>query len=81
MCLAILSVVVNPAEGLGAFEVTDLRAIYRRCGPAIARIVIEAIAAATLPADDRCHCASASGPSLLREFARFARYQGDPADA
>jgi purine nucleoside phosphorylase len=77
MCLAILSIVVNPAEGLGDFEVADLAAIYRRCGPAMARIVIDAIAAAK-PADPRpCHCAEPRGSSLFAEFSRFARRQGD----
>ena len=51
MCLGILSIVVNPAEGLGEFEHADLRAIYRRCGPAMARIVIEALAEAAAEPD------------------------------
>jgi purine nucleoside phosphorylase len=77
MCLAILSIVVNPAEGLGDFEVHDLAAIYRRCGPAMARIVIEAIAGAAMPADPgSCHCARPGSSSLFAEFARFARPQG-----
>ena len=46
MCLGILSIVVNHAEGLGDFEHEDLRTIYRRCGPLMARMVIEAMAAA-----------------------------------
>jgi purine nucleoside phosphorylase len=81
MCLAILSIVVNPAEGLGEFEVGDLRAVYRRCGPAVARIVIEALAATPAAGDDSCHCAAARGPSLFGEFARFARYRGGATDA
>jgi purine nucleoside phosphorylase len=81
MCLGILSIVVNPAEGLGDFESADLRAIYRRCGPAVARIVIAALAAdPATPAERPCHCAEASGPSLFGEFARFARHQGGIAD-
>jgi hypothetical protein len=77
MCLAILSIVVNPAEGLGDFEVADLRAIYRRCGPAIARIVIDALAAAApAAAAGSCHCTGERGPSLFGEFARFARHGG-----
>lgn len=46
MCLGILSIVVNPAEGLGEFEHEDLGSIYRKCGPVMARMVIEALAAA-----------------------------------
>jgi purine nucleoside phosphorylase len=81
MCLAILSIVVNPAEGLGAFEIADLAAIYRQCGPAMARMVMDAIAA-TPPADRACGCAlEIDRPSLFGEFARFARYQGGPAHA
>ncbi len=80
MCLAILSIVVNPAEGLGDFEVADLRAIYRRCGPAMARIVIQAVAATPTGDDGSCHCAEASG-TLFGEFARFARHQGETTDA
>jgi purine nucleoside phosphorylase len=79
MCLAILSIVVNPAEGLGDFETDDLRDIYRRCGPAVARIVIEALAAAAPAAP--CRCQAPRGPSLFAEFARFARYPGGAADA
>jgi purine nucleoside phosphorylase len=81
MCLAILSIVVNPAEGLGEFEHADLRAIYRRCGPAMARLVIDAIASAD-PAPrsasdaDPCHCRDARTISLFGEFAPFARYRG-----
>jgi purine nucleoside phosphorylase len=78
MCLAILSIVVNPAEGLGDFEVADLRGIYRRCGPLMARFVIDAIATAARPANPRpCHCPKPGGSSLFAEFARFARPQGD----
>lgn len=78
MCLGILSIVVNPAEGLGEFEHADLRAIYRRCGPAMARMVIEALAesAAEPEGSASCHCADRSG-SLFREFAPNARYGGD----
>jgi hypothetical protein len=64
---------VNPAEGLGEFELADLRAIYRRCGPAVARIVIEAIAAAGAAGDDGCRCRQPAGDPLFAEFARFAR--------
>ena len=53
MCLGILSIVVNPAEGLGEFEHGDLRSIYRRCGPAMARMVIEALADAAAEPDQR----------------------------
>jgi purine nucleoside phosphorylase len=82
MCLAILSIVVNPAEGLGDFEVADLRAIYRRCGPAIARLVIETLASASpAAADGTCHCAGERGTSLFGEFARFARHGGGEGHA
>jgi purine nucleoside phosphorylase len=81
MCLAILSIVVNPAEGLGDFEVDDLRAIYHRCGPPVARMVIEALAAAAADGDRACRCAAPRGPSLFGEFVRFARYPGGPRDA
>ena len=83
MCLGILSIVVNPAEGLGEFEHADLRAIYRRCGPIVARMVIEAIANAQPGPgpDNPCHCADSGGLSLFQEFAPHARYQGGPADA
>jgi len=82
MCLGILSIVVNPAEGHGEFEHTDLQTIYRRCGPAVARMVIETLAG--LPAEDgdagggpTCHCADVSTLSLFREFGRYVRYEGD----
>jgi len=83
MCLGILSIVVNPAEGLGEFEHTDLQAIYRRCGPAMGRLVIEAIANAdgqTGGGDDPCRCRDVSTMSLFGEFGRFARYGGEAAD-
>jgi 5'-methylthioadenosine phosphorylase len=76
MCLGILSIVVNRAEGLGEFETGDLRAIYERCGPVLARFVLEAIAAeaaAPGPAAD-CRCPGERGPSLLQRFGAFARY-------
>jgi 5'-methylthioadenosine phosphorylase len=79
MCLGMLSIVVNPAEGLGEFEHADLQAIYRRCGPAMARMVIEALANAD--PGDACHCGDQEEFSLFREFARFARYERRPADA
>jgi purine nucleoside phosphorylase len=83
MCLGIVSIVVNPAEGLGAFEHGDLQAIYERCGPSMARIVLEAIAAAepepaTSPA--ACRCGETSDRSLFRLFAPNARYRGDTTD-
>jgi len=79
MCLGILSIVVNPAEGLGEFEHADLRAIYRRCGPTMARIVIEALAEAAAEPDraGACHCTDERSSSLFREFAPHARYGGD----
>jgi hypothetical protein len=82
MCLGILSIVVNPAEGLGAFEHADLRAIYRRCGPAMARMVIETLADAAGEPDraGACHCGDDRSGSLLREFAPHARYGGDRRD-
>ena len=81
MCLGIVSIVVNPAEGLGEFEHADLRSIYRRCGPAIARIVIEALADAASEDDAaKCHCRDDRTGSLLREFAPHARYGGDRRD-
>ena len=78
MCLGILSIVVNPAEGLGAFEHADLRSIYRRCGPAIAQMVIEALADAAAEPDQAaaCHCNDDRSGSLFREFAPHARYGG-----
>jgi purine nucleoside phosphorylase len=92
MCLGILSIVVNPAEGLGDFEDADLRGIYRRCGPVVARTVIETLAgAAAEPAEAAaqgetaarggCHCAAARPASLFQEFARHARYDGADAEA
>lgn len=72
MCLGILSIVVNPAEGLGTFEHGDLHAIYQRCGPTMARFVIEAIANAD--AADGCRCGETSELSIRQEFARYARY-------
>jgi 5'-methylthioadenosine phosphorylase len=78
MCLGILSIVVNPAEGLGEFEHADLRAIYRRCGPIMARIVIEAMAEAA-PGSAPCRCGDPYGPSLFQEFAPFATYRGGRA--
>jgi purine nucleoside phosphorylase len=79
MCLGILSIVVNPAEGLGEFEHADLRSIYRRCGPAMARMVMEALAEAAAEPDSvaGCHCADDRSSSLFREFAPHARYGGD----
>jgi purine nucleoside phosphorylase len=81
MCLGILSIVVNAAEGLGEFEDADLRGIYRRCGPVVARAVIEALAGAAADGDSpaACRCAAERPPSLFQEFARHARYDGgDP---
>jgi purine nucleoside phosphorylase len=78
MCLGILSIVVNPAEGLGEFEHSDLRSIYRRCGPAMARMILEALADAAAEPDQSasCHCADDRSGSLFREFALHARYGG-----
>jgi purine nucleoside phosphorylase len=80
MCLGILSIVVNPAEGLGEFEHADLGSIYRRCGPAMARMVIEALAeiAAEPAGVPGCHCADDRTGSFFREFSPHARYGGDP---
>jgi 5'-methylthioadenosine phosphorylase len=80
MCLGILSIVVNPAEGLGEFEHADLGTIYRRCGPAMARMVIEALAeiAAEPAGATGCHCADDRTGSFFREFSPHARYEGDP---
>ena len=82
MCLGILSIVVNPAEGLGEFEHADLRTIYRRCGPAMASMVLEALAEAAAEHDRAasCHCADERSGSLLREFSVHARYGGDRHD-
>ena len=82
MCLGILSIVVNPAEGLGEFEHADLRAIYRRCGPAMARMVIESLAEAAAEPDSAagCHCGDDRSSSLFREFSPHARYGGDRRD-
>jgi 5'-methylthioadenosine phosphorylase len=81
MCLGIVSIVVNPAEGLGEFEHADLRAIYRRCGPIMGRIVIEALAEAAEPGPEGiCRCADGRGGSLFREFSAHARYGGDRRD-
>jgi len=81
MCLRIVSIVVNPAEGLGEFEHADLRSIYRRCGPAMARIVIEALAdAASEDSAAKRHCRDDRTGSLLHEFAPHARYGGDRRD-
>ena len=78
MCLGIVSIVVNPAEGLGEFEHADLRSIYRRCGPTMARLVIEALADADQATSaPRCTCIDEPGASLFREFAPHARYGGD----
>lgn len=78
MRLGMLSVVVNPAEGLGAFDMGDLKSIYRRCGPAMGRLVIEAIA----NAEEAPEAAPATAePSSFQEFARFARYEKDAPDA
>jgi purine nucleoside phosphorylase len=78
MCLGILSIVVNPAEGLGEFEHADLRSIYRRCGPAMAQMVIEALADSAAEPDQAaaCHCNDDRSGSLFREFAPHARYGG-----
>jgi purine nucleoside phosphorylase len=78
MCLGIVSIVVNPAEGFGEFEHADLRSIYRRCGPTMARLVIEALADADQATSaPRCTCIDEPGASLFREFAPHARYGGD----
>jgi 5'-methylthioadenosine phosphorylase len=79
MCLGMVSIVVNPAEGLGEFEHADLRTIYRRCGPAVARLVVEALADAADEPNSAasCHCLAERSGSLLREFAPHARYGGD----
>jgi 5'-methylthioadenosine phosphorylase len=77
MCLGMLSIVVNPAEGLGDFEHGDLRAIYEVCGPSMARMVLEAIAADD-PADP-CRCGEAPGLGIGAENAKFAVYRPDGA--
>jgi 5'-methylthioadenosine phosphorylase len=79
MCLGILSIIVNHAEGLGEFEAGDLRAIYYRCGPMMARLVMEALADAAAEPETAwtCHCGDAWGASLFGEFARHARYGAD----
>jgi purine nucleoside phosphorylase len=78
MRLGMLSIVVNPAEGLGEFDMSDLKEIYRRCGPAMARLVIEAIANVEEAPESTT---SATEPSSFQEFARFARYGKDAVDA
>jgi len=78
MRLGMLSIVVNPAEGLGEFDMGDLKSIYRRCGPAMGRFVIEAIANAEEASEAD---PVAAEPSSFQEFARFARYEKDAADA
>jgi purine nucleoside phosphorylase len=77
MRLGMLSLVVNPAEGLGEFEMGDLKAIYERCGPIMGRFVIEALANVeeAEPEDE-----SAWEPSSFQEFARFAIYGKDGAE-
>ena len=78
MRLGMISLVVNPAEGLGEFEMSDLKAIYQRCGPVMGRFVIEAIANVEEAPDTT---PSATEPSTFQEFARFAHYRKDDADA
>jgi purine nucleoside phosphorylase len=76
MRLGMLSLVVNPAEGLGEFEMTDLKGIYERCGPAMGCFVIEALAnVEEAPESDTSH----DEPSSFQEFSRFARYNGEDA--
>jgi purine nucleoside phosphorylase len=75
MCLGMLSIVVNPAEGLGEFEHEDLRRIYQVCGPSMARMVLEAIAADD-PADP-CRCGEVPGLGIGAENAKFAVYRPD----
>jgi purine nucleoside phosphorylase len=78
MRLAMLSLVVNPAEGLGEFEMGDLKAIYERCGPIMGRFVIEAIAnTEETQAEDE----SVWEPSSFQEFSRFAVYGKDAPNA
>lgn len=74
MRLGMLSLVVNPAEGLGDFEMTDLKDIYERCGPLMGRFVVEAIANAE-PLTERD--ATGDEPSSFQEFARFAVYRSE----
>ena len=77
MQLAMISLVVNPAEGLGEFEMGDLKEIYQRCGPIMGRFVIETIAnVEEAPAPET----SAFEPSTFQEFARFAVYGKDATD-
>lgn len=71
MRLGMLSLVVNPAEGLGKFEMSDLKDIYERCGPLMGRFAIEAIANAAPPAEPG---AADDEPSSFQEFGRFAVY-------
>lgn len=71
MCFGMLSIVVNPAEGLGSFEHGDLQAIYRRCGPIMGRIMLEAIAASD---GDECGCARLSTGTSFAEFSKHASY-------
>ena len=62
MRLGMLSLVVNPAEGLGEFEMADLKGIYERCGPIMGRFVIEAIA----NAEEATGAGTGRSPSRLR---------------
>ncbi len=78
MRLGMLSIVVNPAEGLGEFDMADLKEIYRRCGPAMARLVIEAIATVEEAPES---ATAVDEPSSFQEFARFARYGKEAIDA
>ena len=66
MCLGMVSIVVNPAEGLGEFEHADLRTIYRRCGPAMARMVVEALADAADEPDPRRELSLRSPSAAVR---------------
>ena len=74
MRLGMISLVVNPAEGLGEFEMGDLKAIYDRCGPIMGRFVIEAISNAEEAEPPET---SAFEPSTFQEFSRFAVYGKD----
>jgi purine nucleoside phosphorylase len=78
MRLGMISLVVNPAEGLGEFEMGDLKAIYRRCGPVMGRFVIESIASIEEVQEP---AVSDAEPSSFQEFARFARYGKDAEHA
>jgi hypothetical protein len=65
---------------VGGSGTSGFPSIYRRSRPAMAGIVLEALADAAAEPDRAAGCADERGGSLFREFAPHARYGGAAHD-